>query len=93
MTLAADLPVETAIGFEKTLVPERPVQEHFAVGTDLGRSDHRGQYIFQLIVEIAGYRVVQDPVQREAATEQQNHDPCGRNADHPAAKRAGGLCA
>ena len=93
MPLAADLPVETAIGFEKTLVTERPVQEHLAIGPDLCRRDHRGEHIFQLIVEIARYRVVQHPVQRESATEQQDHDPRRRNPDHPPSERAGGLCA
>ena len=86
MSLAADLPVETTIGFEKSLVAQRPVQKHLAVGPDLGRGDHRSEYIFQLIVEIARYCIVQYPVQREAATEQKDHDPCGRNPDHAPAQ-------
>jgi len=93
MALAADLPVEAAIGLEKALVAQRTVQENLAIRANLGGGDHRGQHIFQLVVEIAGHRIVENPVQSQATAKQQDDDPRCGNADHPPAKRAGGLCA
>ena len=84
MIIAADLPVKAAIGLQKALISQRPVQKNLAIGSDLGRGDHRRQHIFQLIIEIAGDRVVENPVQRKAAAEQQDDNPSRSDPDHPA---------
>jgi hypothetical protein len=48
---------------------------HLALGPDLRRDDHRGQHIFELVVEIARDGGGQHPVEREAAAGEQQQDP------------------
>ena len=86
---APDLPVKAAVGLQKALVAERPVEEHLAVRADLGRGDHGGQHIAQLFVEIPRDQAVQRAIQRKAAQRQQDDDPSCRNQHHPLRKRTG----
>ena len=53
MPLPRNLPIEPAVRFQKPLVTQRPVEKHLAIRADLCRSNHRGQHIAQLLVEIA----------------------------------------
>ena len=90
MPLGADLVIEAAIGLQEALVGQFAVEQHLAIGPDLGRADHRGQHIIHAIVEIARDRVRQHPVQRHPAADQQHADPQRRDADHAPADRPGG---
>ena len=68
---AADLEVEPGIGFDEALVGGRAVEAHFAVGSDLGRRDHRVQKQHQLAVEAVNDRPGKHPVERKAADQEQ----------------------
>ena len=51
-TLPRDLPIKAAVWLKEALVAKWPVHADFAIGTNFGRSNHCGQDIFELIVEI-----------------------------------------
>lgn len=82
MPLAADLPVKPAVGFEETLVTQRAIEEHFAIGADFRRTDHRGEHVFELFVEILLDQARQRAVERHAAEQQENGNPPRRDQHH-----------
>ena len=50
---AADLPIESAVGFEQALIAKRLVEKHLAVLADFGRSDHAVEQVAELRIEAA----------------------------------------
>ena len=86
---AADLPVEPAIRLEKPLVAQRAVEEHLAIGADLGRGDHCGEHIAELLVEIARDQASQGAIEQQSAAEQEHADPRRGGNDHALLERAG----
>ena len=88
MAFDAGLIIEAARRLKKTLVGKRTVEEDFAVRSDLGRGDHGIQHRSEPIVEVLRDRVLQDPVKRKAAADQQHSDPQDRDTDDAAAERA-----
>ena len=78
-----DLPIQPAVGLEKALVAERTVEENLTVRPDFCRSDHAGQDISELVVKTAGNERGQRPVERHAASQQQDGNPPGRNQHDP----------
>ena len=89
MPFPADLPVEPAVWLKKALVAERAVEIDLAVGPDLGRSDHRGEHVIELFVELASNQSGECVVEREAADQQQECDPPRGDQHHPARQAAG----
>ena len=88
MPFARDLPVDPAVGLQKTLVPEGAVELHIAETVDFGRGDQRGLDVFQLLVEIILHQPDESTVEREAAAEQQDADPQRGNHHHAPRKAA-----
>ena len=86
---AADLEIEARIRLDEPLVGGRAVEPDFAVGpiSDAAIIELRTQH--ELVVEIVDDRARQHPVEREAADQQQRHDPQRRDADHAPGQRAG----
>ena len=86
---AANLPIEPAVGFEQPLIAQRAVEEHLAIGANLGRGDHPVEEITELSVKIAGDERVEGLIERDPTTQQQHCAPRRRNQHHPARERAG----
>jgi hypothetical protein len=89
VALPGDLPVQAAVGLEEALVAEWAVEPDVAERVDLGRGDHRRERVVERLVELADDEAGECPVQRDAADQQQDRDPAGRDQHHPARQAAG----
>src|SRR3990167_983869 len=86
--LPADLPIETTVWFKEAQVTQRAVEEHFAIGPDLGRGNHGGEHAGELLVEVLLDEIGHRAIERDAAAEQEHRDPARRDEHHAPRKAA-----
>ena len=72
-----------------TLVAADAVEPDIPEGVDLGRCDHRGQRIVELLVELPRQQPRERAVERDSAKQKQDRDPACRDEQHPARQAAG----